>query len=139
MNEAYIVCITSDEYPAVVHQMDAYLTKTSDDPLAIVISVFDLDILTFYLSDPFELFYYLRQRIKLATYFRGEEISLLGSHLNQKLFPRQGADYILVDQQFAQFIDANYPAARGFERKTKAFEKLNTNGETQISKSYCLK
>ncbi|MDP2381279.1 MAG: SEC-C domain-containing protein [Nitrospirota bacterium] len=124
INDVYIVCVTSDEYPAVMHQVDAYLSKTTNDPFPIVISVFDLQILTFYLSDPFDLFYYLRQRTKLASYFHGEEMALLGYHLNQKLYPREGANFVMVDQQFAQLIDANYPAARGFQKKTEAYEKL---------------
>lgn len=127
INDAYIVCVTSDEYPAVIHQVEAYLSKTTTDPFPIVISVFDLQILTFYLSDPFDLFYYLRQRTKHASYFRGEEISLLGYHLNQKLYPRQEADTIMIDQQFAQLIDANYPAARGFQQKTDDFEILKNS------------
>ncbi len=125
INDAYIVCVTSDEYPAVIHHVDAYLSKEAIDPFPIVISIFDLEIITFYLNDPFDLFYYVRQRIGLSTYFRGEEISLLGFHLNQKLYPRADANFILVDQQFAQLIDANYPVARGYQRKTEAFDKLN--------------
>jgi len=124
INDDYIVCVTSDEYPAVIHQVDAYLSKTTNDPFPIVISIFDLQILAFYLGDPFDLFYYLRQRIKLASYFRGEEMSLLGYHLNQKLYPQEGANFVMVDQQFAQLIDANYPVARGFQKKTEAYEKL---------------
>lgn len=124
INDAYIVCVTSDEYPAVMHQVNAYLSKITTDPFPIVISVFDLQLLTFYLSDPFDLFYYLRQRTKYASYFMGEEISLLGYHLKQKLHPKQEADSILIDQQFAQLIDADYPVARGFQQKTDDFEKL---------------
>lgn len=124
INDAYIVCVTSDEYPAVIHHVDAYLSKDSINPFPIVISIFELEIITFYLNDPFDLFYYVRQRIGLSTYFRGEEISLLGFHLNQKLYPRSEANYILVDQQFAQLIDANYPVSRGYQRKTEAFDKL---------------
>lgn len=124
INDAYILCVTSDEYPAIIHQVDAYLSKATADPFPVVITIFDLQIITFYLSDPFDLFYYLRQRTKLASYFRGDEISLLGYHLNQKLYPREGADFIMVDQQFAQLIDANYPAARGFQHKTETYERL---------------
>ena len=91
-----------------------------------VISLFDLEILTFYLSDPFELFYYVRQRVHLAGYFRGEEMSLLAYHLNRKLYPVPNQDYVYVDQSTAQLIDANYPVARGHQKKTEAFQRLKT-------------
>lgn len=124
VDDAYIVCVTSDEYPALIHQVEAYLSKTSSDPHPIVVSVFDLEIIAYYLSDPFDLFYYFRQRTKLAGYFRGDEMSLLAYHLNQKLYPVPKQDYVYVDQTMAQLIDANYPVARGHQEKTVAFERL---------------
>lgn len=139
VDDAYIVCVTSDEYPALIHQVEAYLSKTSSDPHPIVISLFDLEILTYYLSDPFELFYYVRQRTNLAGYFRGDEMSLLAYHLTQKLYLIPKQDYVYVDQTMAQLIDANYPAARGHQVKTEAFKKLkhrwrNAKFEALLSK-----
>lgn len=87
IDDAYILCVTLDHYPAVMHQVDVYLRKQQDDPFPVAISVFDLDMLTFYLADPFEFAYYLRQRAALSDYYMADtEMSLLGMHLKQKLF-----------------------------------------------------
>lgn len=137
IDDAYIVCVTGDHYPAVTTQLKAFLEKKDTDPYPIAISIFDLDIVSFYLSDPFELLYYLRQRSTHATYFISDsEMSLLGFHLSNKLFPAEEADAFLVSQTFAQLIDANFPAVRGqrspaiasdalfHEWKNEAFERL---------------
>lgn len=80
IDDAYILCITVDHYPAVMHQLDVYLSKQVDDPFPVAISIFDLDILAFYLSDPFEFAYYLRQRTALSAYYKADtEMSLLGN------------------------------------------------------------
>lgn len=138
VDDAYLLCVLSDEYPALIHQVEAYLSKRSGDPHPIVISLFDLEIITHYLNDPFELFYYVRQRTALANYFRGEEMSLLAHHLRHKLYPAPNVDFVYVDHAMAQLIDANYPVARGYQAKTEAFEKLrhqwrNPGFETLLS------
>ena len=70
IDDAYIVCVTGDHYPAVTMQLKAFLEKNDTDPYPIAISIFDLDIVSFYLNDPFELLYYLRQRslMRLTSY-----------------------------------------------------------------------
>ena len=81
------MCVTVDHYPAIMHQLDVYLTKRPDDPFPVAISIFDLDVLTFYLADPFEFAYYLRQRVALSDYYKADtEMSLLGFHIEQQLF-----------------------------------------------------
>lgn len=128
IDEAYIICITTDNYPAVTHQVDIYLKKNRDDPYPLAMNIFDLDIVAFYLKDSFEFLYYLRQRISLSTYYKASsEMALLGAHLRQKLFPRPGVDEEMLDEGFAQLIDANFPAMRGYQPKTSALEKLHHN------------
>jgi hypothetical protein len=125
VDDAYILCITLDHYPAVIHQVDIYLKKTPSDPFPIALSVFDLDILCFYLKDRFEFLYYLRQRIRLNTYFRADsEMALLGFHLKNKLYKRNDADMEALDNSFAQLVDANFPVLRGSVPKTSASQKL---------------
>lgn len=138
VNDAYLLCVLSDEYPALIHQVEAYLSKKSSDPHPVVINLFDLEIITHYLNDPFELFYYVRQRTALANYFRGEEMSLLAQHLKHKLHPAPNVDFVYLDHSMAQLIDANYPVARGYQVKTEASEKLthqwrNPGFETLLS------
>lgn len=115
-----------DHYAAVMHQLDVYLTKQVDDPFPVAISIFDMDILAFYLADPFEFAYYLHQRTALSAYYKADtEMSLLGMHLKQKLFKKKEADVEVVDSSFAQLVDANFPVLRGSVPKTAAAEKLH--------------
>ena len=126
IDDAYILCITVDHYPAVMHQLDVYLEKAPEDPFPIALSIFDLDLVAFYLTDPFEFAYYVRQRISLSDYYKADtEMSLLGMHLKQKLFRNGEVDLEIVPVSFAQLIDANFPVARGFVPRTAAADKLH--------------
>ena len=129
INEAYIVCLTGDDYPAITHQLDNYLNKDEADPYPLAMSIFDLDIVTYYLKDPFDFLYYLRQRSEYANYFKAaSEMALLGFHLRHKLFPLnedgQPFDEVALDEDFAQLIDANFPVERGDHSRTEAADKL---------------
>lgn len=126
IDDAYIICITLDHYPAITHQLDIYLKKSPESPYPLAMSIFDLDIVAFYLKDPFEFLYYLRQRVNLNKYFMaGSEMAFLGCHLKQKLYPRPGANREALAEEFAQLIDANFPVMRGHHPKTSAVEKLH--------------
>lgn len=126
INDAYILCVTLDHYPGVTHQLEIYLKKEENEPYPIALSIFDLDILAFYLKDPFEFLYYVRQRIDLSDYYSASsEVAFLGMHLNQKLFRNTEYDRGAIDDGFAQLVDANFPAVMGHEPKTKAIERLH--------------
>ena len=114
VDEVYILCITGDHYPAVISQARTHLKIQDGDPHPIMMSIFDLDVVSYYLRDRFELLYYLRQRSNHTEYFLADsEMALLGFHLNKKLFPEE--DYTLepLDPSYAQLIDANFQVARG--------------------------
>jgi hypothetical protein len=124
-DDAFIACVVSDHYPSLTHQVHAYLQRDANQPYPIALSIFDLEIVCYYLSDPFEFMYYVRQRIDLAEYYRAdEEMSLLAYHLKMKLFRVPGPDMVSVTSDMAQLIDANYPAARGERPKTQASSRL---------------
>ena len=132
INEVYIICVTTDHYPAVASQTRVYLEKTSKDPYPIAISIFDLDVLTHYLKDPFEFLYYINQRIALFDYFIAiNEIELLAWHLNRKLYrvkdekSGKDIDVVWVDGM-AQLMDAHFQCVRGGLPKTKTMERLYT-------------
>jgi len=130
INDVYIICVTSDHYPAVMYQAKTFLKKGESDPSPIVINVFDLDILAYYLKCPFEFLYYLRQRVSLHEHFMGQsEIDLLAYHLNQKLFPLKDESGRTIDcalvEGMGQLIDAHFPSARGHAPKTKAMQRLH--------------
>lgn len=125
IDDAYVLCVSLDHYPAVMHQLDVYLTKGPHDPFPLALSIFDLDVLTFYLTDPFEFGYYLRQRVALSDYFKAEnEMALLGLHIKHKLFKTGEYDQEMVDSTLAQLIDANFPVVRGSVPRTAAADKL---------------
>jgi hypothetical protein len=128
IDEAYIVCLTSDFYPAVMHQTDIYLEREETNVPPVAISIFDLDVLCFYLQDPYDLLYYLRQRVALNDYCIGSsEVSLLAFHLNKKLVktPSKRRHKIGIDQSLAQLIDANFPAMKGEAPVTEAIDRLH--------------
>ena len=125
IDDAYLICVTGDHYPAVMTHLNVYLQKTDSDPYPLAMSIFDLDILSFYLSDPFDLLYYLRQRSNYATNFIADsEMALLGYHLSQKLFPPKEADLCRISPEYAQLIDANFQVARGDHPHTEAADRL---------------
>lgn len=109
IDEVYIMGLTTENYPALVHQVQMMLEKTSDDPYPLFLSVFDLELLVHYLSDPYDFLYYVRQRIDLVEYFKAdEELVYLGYHLERKLFRVDGYDGGMLDTDFGGIIDRNY-------------------------------
>ena len=125
IDDAYIICLTGDDYPALTIQVDTFLQKSSDDPFPIAMSLFDLDILTFYLEDPYDLLYYIRQRSTLSMKLKADsEMAMLGFHLKEKLFLPEGCDVLMIDPTYAQLIDANFPVAQGHQGYTDAADRL---------------
>lgn len=109
--------VTTENYPSLTHQVHFMLEKEEDDPFPIILTIFDLELLIYYLNDPYDLLYYIRQRILLMDYFRAdEEMSLLGYHLDRKLWKIPRVDFFAIDTSFAQLIDRNYyPLKAGLE------------------------
>jgi hypothetical protein len=109
VNEAYIMGLTTENFPALVHQVSYMLTKKTDDPFPLFVSAFDLELLVHYLKDPYDFLYYVRQRTALMEYFRAdEELIYLGYHLDQKLWKREDADFVALETDFGQNIDRDY-------------------------------
>lgn len=50
IDEVYILCVTGDHYPAVITQTRFFLKKEDGEPDPVIMSVFDLDVVSFYLS-----------------------------------------------------------------------------------------
>ena len=114
LDEVYLGCVTSDNYPGLSLQTTHLLEKTEGDPTPIAISLFDLDVLTFYVKDPFDFVYYQRQRAATADHFIADnELVLLAHHLSGLLRRNAGYDISLVDASCAQWIDSDFPAAHG--------------------------
>ena len=117
IDEVYIMGITTENYPSLTHQSHVMLNKKNDDPFPIVLTIFDLELLTHYLDDPYDFLYYIKQRISLMDYFKAdEEMVFLGYHLDQKLWKIPKSDMFAIDTDFGQLIDRNYyPLKAGLE------------------------
>ena len=125
IDEVYILCVTGDHYPAVIPQARTFLRKGDEDPDPIMMSVFDLDVVSHYLRDRFDFLYYVRQRSDhVAYFFADSELALLGFHLRHKLFPDDEYGGTLIDQSYSQLVDANFLVSRGNWPDAPAAQRL---------------
>ena len=125
IDEVYILCVTGDHYPAVIAQARTYLKRQGENPHPILLSIFDLDLISFYLEDKYEFLYYLRQRSAHASHFLADsEISLLGFHLRHKLYPDENYNVIGVDSGYGQLVDADFLASRGGWPRSEPSDRL---------------
>ncbi|WP_316763650.1 YecA family protein [Pedobacter aquatilis] len=109
INEVYIMGLTTENYPSLVHQVHTMLEKDDKCPSPLFISIFDLELLVHYLPDPYDFLYYVRQRINLLDYFHAsEELVFLGYHLRNKLWKIDKYDGGMLDSDFGANIDRNY-------------------------------
>ena len=110
IREVYVVCLTSENYPALSSQVLELADSYKDSELTpIAFSIFDLRLIAHYLNTPFDFAYYIRQRIKTADYFLATtEMSLLSYHLTHKLWRDPTKARMFIDDSFASDIDQNY-------------------------------
>jgi len=114
LDDAYIVCVTADVYPAALHQASQYLTRTDDGPYCLPISLFDLATTAEYLKNRFEFLFYIKQRLDTVETMKAEsEMAYLGYHLRKRLIMPQGKDRVLITQDFGQLIDADFLHRKG--------------------------
>ena len=109
IKEAYIICVLSDDYPALLLQTDCFLKKpASNSPSPLALNLLDLDVLVHYLEDPYDFLFYVHQRTSLAANIMAvHELDLLGFHLNQKLFIQDNGEVLFVGGSFGKLIDAS--------------------------------
>ncbi len=109
IDEVYVMGITTENYPSLTHQASVMIKKTDEDPFAIFLTIFDLEMVTHYLKDPYDFLYYIKQRILLMEHFKADnEMSFLGYHLDQKLWKNENSNLVGITNDFAQLIDRNY-------------------------------
>ena len=114
VDEVYLICLTSDPYPAVALQTRIFLSKSTADPFPVTISLFDLDTLSFYLKDPFEFMYYIRQRSLYGSKILVDnEMGILAFHLTKRLQIPADFDIVHIENDYAQLIDAYFPYESG--------------------------
>lgn len=117
IDEVYIMGVTSENFPSLTHQAHTLLEKKANDPYPLFLTVFDLELVTHYLNNPYDLLYYVRQRIALMDYFKAESEKIyLGYHLENKLWRLPNNDFVALDPNFGGLIDRNYyPLRLGVE------------------------
>lgn len=109
IDEVYIMGVTTENYPSLTHQAHIMLDKRENDPYPLVLTIFDLELVTHYLNDAYDLLYYIRQRIELMDYFKAsEEMVFLGYHLTQKLWRFPDNNFVILESDVGQLIDRNY-------------------------------
>ena len=125
IDDVIILCVTGDYYPAVLLQARGFLEKEDEDPFPVLLSLFDLDIVSYYLSDKYEFLYYLRQRSNHYEYYLADsELAMLGFHLQHKLFPDESYQATAIDPAYAQLVEANFLSARGNFPTSEASARL---------------
>lgn len=109
IEEVYIMGVTTENYPSLTLQSYIMLDKKDKDPFPIFLTIFDLDLICYYLRDPYDFLYYIKQRTDFMDYFKAdEELIFLGYHLSQKLSKIPEVDRFYIDRKFGQIIDRNY-------------------------------
>lgn len=119
INDVYILCVTTENYPAIPYCSFVLLDKKDTNPNPLFLSVFDLELLAHYLKKPYEFMYYIKQRTILMDYFwADEEIVFLGYHLLHKLWRDPKYHRKSLDTDFGSAIDRNYyPYKLGLQDK----------------------
>ncbi|MCF6168650.1 SEC-C domain-containing protein [Lutibacter sp.] len=107
IKEYNIVTIVLDDYPGISHQVHILLGKKSNI-LPVSINIFDLEILLKYLRKPDEFIDYISKRVSFSKYYKADnEMCYLGFNLKKGL-NKYDADYIVLDESWAQLIDKTY-------------------------------
>ena len=114
IEDAYVICLTLDHFPALTGMLNAYLKKQPSAPWPVAMSVFDLDMLATYLSDPFEFTHYIYQRVRWSEQILGScEASYVAWYLQEGLALPKKVDSALLTEPMPGLIDADFPTIRG--------------------------
>lgn len=133
VDEVYLLCVTGDAYPAILFQVDRYLEKNDSDPHPVVMSIFDIDVVAYYLDNPFRLVHYIRQRTNHAGYFRTDsEMSMLAFYMTHGLSPVSTADMVFIEPGMSQLIDTNYMAEHGQWPNTDQSKQLRDSSHNKL-------
>lgn len=110
INQVFILCVSSGVYYAGAIQVNEYLyQKYTDVKLPIVLSVFDLDLLTRYLANPYELIYYLGLRTsKYRKLISNNEVAPLSSYLFTDYMHKSESDLMLLMDDIICGLDEDY-------------------------------
>jgi len=68
IDEVYIMGITTENYSSLAHQSHVMLNKDEEDPFPIFLTMFDLELVVHYLSDPYDFLYYIKETMNNRLY-----------------------------------------------------------------------
>ena len=110
ISQVFILCISSSVYYAGAMQVNEYLQqKHPDTKLPIVLSIFDFDLLTRYLTNPYEFVYYLNLRIeKYKKIVSNNEVTPLSTYLFTDYMHDARSDYVLLMDDLISKLDEDY-------------------------------
>ena len=125
IEEVYVICVTGDHYPTLPIQVRHYLTKLDDEPYPLAVSIFEHEIISHYLRDPYDYLYYLKLRTLHSEQLAAvSELSLLGLHLENKLNPVDESDLIYADESLSQLVNSDYLISKGHWPQTNSTHQL---------------
>lgn len=108
INEVEMLGVTTKNCPTISQQANLFLDKTKDSN-PIFMTIFELNIITHYLKNPFTFLYYLRQRnLLMNEYIAAEELSYLGYHLCHYLHPHKNKKFIYINEEYSEYVSRNY-------------------------------
>ncbi len=97
----YILCVVSDNYPALAFQAHQFLTVPKTDAIRppFVMDIFTLDVITEMLESPLYLLSYVDKRAGYADrIIASHELVLLSQHLKRNLWFEDKYDMILLEE-----------------------------------------
>ncbi|WP_210504908.1 SEC-C metal-binding domain-containing protein [Pantoea ananatis] len=115
IDEAFIICVLSDHYPALSFQARQYLTINEHDIIKnpFITDVFFIDILCELLTNPLYVLAYLSQRTRYNhNLISSNEIVTLGYHLKANLWLEEENSLYMLDNDLAANIDIAMIAIR---------------------------
>ena len=115
LTDVYAVCVLAEHYPALSFQVRQLLTKkhSGNKRSPLILDVFALDTVTEFLSSPMHFVHYLDLRDLHGDRIQGHtELSLLGLHLHQNLWPMTGSGVTHVHDDVCASIEAGMNTRR---------------------------
>jgi len=104
VNEIFLVCITSETFAYLATDLSLLLEKAPTDPFPWVASLFDLELVSEYIPDPYQFLHFLtRRQAAYGKVLSPDEMEFVGCYLKQGLWFGDG-----VTKRFQRVIIDGY-------------------------------
>jgi hypothetical protein len=108
IKKIYVICVIADHYPALSFQARQFLKFELSDRIAapFVMDVFLLDAMAELLDSPLHLLSYIDRRTAYDDrLMASHELNILGYHLKKNLWLEDGADLMMLHDDFGTELD----------------------------------